>query len=265
MTHESSRDEVRDAGTLPILTRYGDWAELRLNRPSVHNRLEPSDIVALRSAIDALNADTAIRVVMLTGTGHRTFCSGFHLGAFEAMNSNPNEAFEELVDAVETMRPLTIARVNGSMYGGAADLVLACDFRIGVAGSTMTVPAARIGLHFYGHGLRRWVSRVGVNVAKQAFLAARTFASDELLACEFYSCCLKPEQLDTACTELIDQLRAMAPSAVQGMKQIINAAAVSEYDHVRASSQHLASLGTEDFAEGRAALAEKRVPVFKGK
>ncbi|CAM2156447.1 putative carnitinyl-CoA dehydratase [Paraburkholderia tropica] len=256
---------AREPGTLPVLAHHGDWAELRLNRPDVHNRLELADIEVLSKDIEKLNADTEVRVVVLTGAGSRTFCSGFHLGSFQPTASNADHAFEALVDAVESMRALTIARVNGSMYGGAADLALACDFRVGVTASTMTVPAARLGLHFYGHGLRRWVTRVGPGVAMRAFLAAQTFEADELLACGFYTCCVVPEQLDTACMDLVDQLRGMAPLAVQGMKQIINDASIGAYDHEKATRQQLTSLGSEDFAEGRAALAAKRPPVFKGK
>ena len=80
---------AREPGTLPVLAHYGDWAELRLNRPDVHNRLELADIEVLSKDIEKLNADTEVRVVVLTGAGSRTFCSGFHSAHFSQRLRTP--------------------------------------------------------------------------------------------------------------------------------------------------------------------------------
>nr|WP_175799167.1 enoyl-CoA hydratase/isomerase family protein [Burkholderia anthina] len=262
-THDSER--IHHAGTTPILSYHGkDRAELTLNRPAFHNRLEPGDLATLREHIAMLNDDRAVRVVMLTGAGTRTFSSGYHLGAFDAARTDDDTAFEQVANAIEGMRAVTIARVNGAVYGGASDLALACDFRVGTHDTRMSVPAARLGLHFYGSGIRRWVSRVGVNATKRAFLAAQTFSSQELVACGFLTQAVEATELDAECTALIDRLCALAPLAVQGMKRIINAAAHAEYDERAAREQCLDSMRSKDFAEGLAALAAKRPPVFTG-
>lgn len=265
MNDTTHTPRIHDAGTIPILTRHDDWAELRLNRPDVHNRLEPIDLETLRAHIATLNDDRSVRVVVLTGTGSRTFSSGYHLGALGKSGPGTDSVFDDVVQAIETLRAVTIARLNGSVYGGATDLALACDFRIGAHGAQMSMPAARLGLHFYGRGLRRWVSRIGVNAAKQAFLTAHTFSSDELAACGFFTHTVDPSQLDTTCRALVDQLRILAPLALQGMKRIINDTAVGEYDDQVARRQYLDCLRSEDFAEGVAATAVKRTPVFKGR
>jgi enoyl-CoA hydratase/carnithine racemase len=57
--------------------------------------------------------------------------------------------FEAVVDALEEARPVTVAVLHGSVYGGGTDLALACDFRLGAQGIDMFMPAARLGLHFY--------------------------------------------------------------------------------------------------------------------
>ncbi len=87
---------------------------------------------------------------------------------------DPLVDFQALADEVETARPVTIARLNGPVYGGATDLALACDFRLGVDTARMFMPAAKFGLQYYPHGLRRWVTRLGLAASKSLFLTGRT-------------------------------------------------------------------------------------------
>ena len=78
--------------------------------------------------------------------------------------------FEALADAVEQARPITIAVLHGGVYGGATDLALACDFRLGAPATEMFVPAARLGLLFYRSGLERYgdAARTGHRQAADA-------------------------------------------------------------------------------------------------
>ena len=127
---------------------------------------------------DRIEADPAIRVLVLTGTG-RAFSAGYDLGSIaERAASAPEEqtagsAFEVVVNRLEDLAVPTICRLNGGVYGGSTDLALACDFRIGVDTGEMFMPAARLGLHYYTSGIKRYVSRLGVDNAKKLFLTAR--------------------------------------------------------------------------------------------
>jgi hypothetical protein len=99
-------------------------------------------------------------VVVLAAQG-RSFCAGFNLDELEAPGAagQDPQLFEHTVDALEALPVPTIVRLHGSVYGGATDLALACDFRVGVQGMELRMPAARLGLHYYPSGLRRYVSR----------------------------------------------------------------------------------------------------------
>lgn len=255
---------VADVGTTPTFRRTGYRVDLTLNRPAFHNRIEPEDIRALHAYIRQLDEDTTVRVVVITGAGERTFCSGYHIGAFDTEPGPHADEFESLVDAIESMRAITVVKLNGAIFGGAADLALACDFRIGVTHARMQVPAARLGLHFYGHGVRRWVGTLGAQVARRALVAAEAFTAEEMLACGYLTHLATPSSLEATCGGVVEHLATLAPMAVQGMKRVINAAARGEYDNTLAMSQHLACLRSRDFAEGRNAFAEKRTPIFKG-
>jgi enoyl-CoA hydratase/carnithine racemase len=200
--------------------------------------------------------------VVFTGSG-ASFSSGFHLGALQHSSEGP-VAFEKLTDAIENLQAVTIARINGPVYGGATDIAVACDFRIGVKTTEMFMPASRLGLHFYPNGLRRWVTRLGPNSAKKLFLTSATLTDQQMLAVGFLDELVESADLDRTVDALVERILRQAPLPVRGMKQIINQITRGQFDETRARAQFEASLSSQDIVEGVSAWAEKRPPVFVG-
>ena len=85
------------------------------------------------------------------------------------------------MDRLEAMHMPTLCALNGGVYGGATDMALACDFRLGVRGMRFFMPAARFGLHYYPSGLRRYTQKVSPSFAKRAFLLSEDFTDEDLL------------------------------------------------------------------------------------
>jgi enoyl-CoA hydratase/carnithine racemase len=250
------------SGLPPLLGIDGSVARITLRRPRLANRLAADDLDALRRFLDEVDANADVRVLVLAGEG-RHFCSGFDLGALGAIDAGAR--FGELADALEAVRPITIARLHGGVDGGAADLALACDFRLGTPAVEMFVPAARVGLHFYAGGLRRFVNRLGLATAKQVLLAGRTLDAPALLDCDFLDQLLPgADALDAALDALTAQLLAMAPLALLPMKQHLNAIAAGRLDGERLAADILKARDSADLVEGQAAWAGKRPAKFKG-
>lgn len=252
--------------TPPRLDVHGAWATITLNRPAHRNRLERDDLTVLMQHFRAIEADPALRVVVLAATvlpDKPVFCAGYHIGQHgdEAEGAH----FEQVADALAGLRPVTVCALNGSVYGGATDLVLACDFAIGVAGVQMRMPAAQLGLHYYPGGLQRFVSRLGVAATKRAFLGADTFGDQELLAMGYIGQLVAADAFDAAVQARVRGLLALAPMAQQLLKRSIDELARGEFDAARLRQRQHHSQATQDFAEGCRAFAERRAPVFQGR
>jgi enoyl-CoA hydratase len=251
-----------DDASAPSLEINAGHALIRFNRPSVSNRIQPEDIPVIYQHFETVQRRPDIRVLILTGSG-RTFSSGFHLGALQDSSDGPI-AFEKLTDAIENLSAVTIAKINGPVYGGATDIAVACDFRIGVKGTEMFMPAARLGLHFYPNGLRRWVTRLGPNAAKKLFLTSATLSDQQMLNIGFLDELVEKTELDGTVDALAARILRQAPLPVQGMKQIINQITRGEFDDAQARAQFEASLCSSDIVEGVCAWAEKRPANFVG-
>ncbi len=251
----------------PLLAWDGaGGATLTLNRPRKLNRLHREDLQTLQAQLSQLATDPTLRVLVLTATG-RAFCAGFNLQELQQAEAAANDPqlFEATVDALEALPVPTVARLNGSVYGGATDLALACDFRIGVAGMELRMPAARIGLHYYPAGLQRFVSRLGLQAAKRLFLLAEAVGSDELQRLGYLDQCVEAGELDRATEALAGALRAGAPLALQGMKQSLNDIARGDADPKRLRLREARCAVSEDLREGLDALAAGREPRFSGR
>ena len=246
----------------PLLKIDGPLARITLRRPQVANRLELIDLQTLREQLRQINADPAIRVLLLDAQG-RHFCSGFNIAAVPGVDAGA--LFEALSNDWEAARPITIAAIQGGVYGGATDLALACDFRLGVRASEMFVPAARLGLHFYRGGLQRYVSRLGLQVAKRVLLAGQTLDAQAMHDCGFLDELLDDgAALSAASTALCERLLGMAPLALLGMKQHLNAIAEGRLDANALRADIERANASADLAEGVAAWQAKRAPRFSG-
>ena len=250
------------AGQPPLLSVAGPVARITLRRPRQANRLAVDDLDTLQAQLAEVDANPAVRVLLLTGEG-RHFCAGFDLGALGRVDAGAR--FGALADALEAVRPITIARLHGGAYGGAADLALACDFRLGGPAVEMFVPAARIGLHFYAGGLQRFVQRLGLATAKQVLLAGRSLDAPALLSCGYLDQLLPDvDALDAAVQALTDELIGMAPLALLPMKQHLNAIAAGRLDAARLAEDIRRARDSADLIEGQAAWAGQRPARFKG-
>ena len=259
---------MHDDASSPLYAAHDGVATITLNRPRHRNRLHDEDLRALVRHVESANRDASVRVLVLRARvlpDAPVFSAGFHLGGFGADAGAAVDAFAHAADALARARPVTVAALAGSVYGGATDLALACDFRMGVQGMELRMPAAALGLHYYPSGMRRCVATLGLSAARRLFLTAQPLSAAELLALGYLDELVQPADLEAAVQRRCAQVRALAPLAVQGMKQTLQEMALGEHRphdwRARESTTH----GSRDFAEGRAAFAKRRCARFEGR
>ena len=231
------------AGSAPALRFEQDVATITLRRPREHNRIDPDDPAVLLRHFEEIRGKPSVRMLVLAGEGEKTFCSGYTLGQIGA---RLDRSFEDMLDALESLAIPTLCALNGSAYGGGTDLALACDFRIGVHGCKLFMPAARFGLHYYPGGLRRFVKRLGASTAKKIFLTGMTMESEELLRTGFLTDLVEREELASCIALYRERIASCDAQAVRSMKLHIDAICAGEWDEASGRAAYEASMRAEE-------------------
>lgn len=246
-----------------LYERSGHIGQLTLNNPDKHNSLGQEELEAIQVYLRDVEADGEVRVLVVTGAGDKTFCAGASLQQLGAGQIS-GDCFQATTDMLAALPIPTIASLNGNVFGGGVELALSCDFRVGIEGSRMRVPAAAIGLCYPLSGINRFVERMGVNLAKRILVASEEFDADAMLEIGFLDHLVMPAQRVEATRDLAQHIADLAPLAVKSMKEILQQAAAGGIDMPRARELSDQCLDSGDLQEGFAAKKEKRKPRFKG-
>ena len=205
---------------------------VEFNRPASANRIQPEDLDELARLLDRCEADGEIHALVLTGNGPY-FSAGFDLRALAAdltaSDGRPrgDSAFEVVANRLEHTRLVVVAAINGPVLGGATDLALACDLRIGSGTAQMQMPAAQFGLPLYAGALQRYVSRLGLSHAKRLIFMAEKIDAVEMLSIGFLNELVEERAVRSRALEIASAIAAMPPGPLAAMKHVLNAAALS--------------------------------------
>ena len=262
MKARSEGDPSRSTGIR--LAHAAGIATITLSRPERHNALGAEDVTALLQHLDAVEQDESIRVVVLTGAGDRTFCAGASLDEMES-GAMDEHRFETATDRLASLDRPTICALNGNAYGGGAELALCCDFRVGMSGMKVAVPAARLGVCYPPGGLTRYAHRLGYGAAARLFLAAEEMDAEELYRLGFLTHLVATEELQATVDGLSERIAALAPLAVRGMKEILRGALDGAIPREAANALVERAAQSNDLREGLAARREGREPDFRGR
>lgn len=241
----------------------GSVGTLRIAQESRHNALGAAELDGIEKVLDVIQQDREVAVLVVTGSGQKTFCAG---AALDDLNNGliTPESFQATIQRLGDLPIPTLARVNGNVFGGGTELALSCDFRVGIEGTRLRVPAAALGLCYPPAGIKRFVETLGANTARRMLMAAETLGADELYRIGFYDHLVPAESLDERTEELAQHLAGLAPLAVRAMKELIKQAAGDGIDPARAAELSRMCDESDDLQEGLAAQREKRGARFVG-
>jgi len=242
----------------------GPIARLTLDYPERHNALTRNGLEQMHAHLGHIENNSAVRVLIISGAGDRTFCSGAALDQVQA-GVIDGEVFQQMADRLVALRLPKIAAMNGSAYGGGVELGLCCDFRYGVEGMKVRVPAASFGLCYPPNGIHRFVSRLGVDAAKRILVATETLDATDLQRIGYLHRVCTVGELPVVVHERAQSLAGLAPLAVRAMLTLIADVAEGNADEALARQWVKRCNESEDLREGLRAALEKRTPQFSGK
>lgn len=228
---------------------------------------------ALPEIMARLDAESAARVVVLTGAPGLPFCSGADISEFSTVRATAEggRAYEqanvEAFDALSRLSKPTIAAISGFCMGGGVGLACACDLRIAAEGALFAVPAGRLGVGYPPAAMKYVAAAVGSQTAMEMFFTARRFDASEAAAKGFVARLLPREGFDDAVGGIARGIAANAPLTLAAAKAAIRAAAGLPGAPTPDECEALAArcFDSADYAEGRAAFLEKREPKFLGR
>jgi len=243
-----------------------------LNRPQALNALNTQmglDLCDVWSRLERGKDD--VRVVILTGSGERAFCTG---GDFKERNGlsdkqwqHQHEIFERAFLAIIDSTLPVIAAANGHAYGGGLEMVLAADFAYGVPAAKFAQTEVTIGIMPGGGGTQTLPRAVGGRRAKELILTGRPFSAAEALEWGVLNQVCEPGELLPAARETALRIAGNAPLSVRQAKSSIqNGLQMDLHTGLRFEIEAYNRLvPTEDRREGIRAFIEKRKPIFHGR
>ncbi|WP_293780363.1 enoyl-CoA hydratase/isomerase family protein [uncultured Aeromicrobium sp.] len=248
-------------------------ATITLNRPEKLNAMSVAMDRRLNELVYTINNDDDVRVVILTGAGDRAFCVGSDIGDLEGYGTSwqYRNRFDRNLDyaiGIWKIRKPVITVAHGYCIGGGLEMFCASDIRYATRDSSFAAGEIRWGWHG-GSGATQFLTRlVGPGYASEVLMTGRRFGAEDAermgLANALFA--TKEEAL-AAAAQTAAEIAAKSPIPIEAIKKLVRVAQSASIEVGLAYENDLFTyeMRTEDAAEGRAAFAEKRDPVFRGR
>jgi len=258
------------AESLVQVEREGTVATVTLNRPSKLNSLTPQMLDQLELAARELEAQSDLRVVILTGGGEKAFCVGADINEWAALR--PLDMWRRWVrrghqvfDQWARLRQPVITAINGHAFGGGLELAIVGDIRIAADHAQFALPEASIATCPGWSGTQRLVKLVGASRAKYLALSGVRLSTADALTGGLVHEVVNAAQLRDRAMALARDMSLKAPISLQLTKQLVNAAVDEDSGAILEAMAGALAATTQDAAEGIQSFRAKRTPNYLGR
>jgi enoyl-CoA hydratase/carnithine racemase len=252
--------------------RDGAIGHMIFNQPEKHNAVSLEMWEAAERIMHDFEADPAIRVLVLSGAGGKSFVAGADISEFEKSRGTTdaqthyNARTRAVYRLVENFPKPTIAMIHGYCIGGGLNLACACDLRVCSDKGSFGMPAAKLALGYPFEAIQRLANIVGIANARHLMFTAQRIDADHALRIGLAQQVVPLAELEAAVDAYAGVIAGNAPLTVQAMKYISTQVLTDpdDRDLTKCDAMVATCFASQDFNEGRRAFMEKRKPEFQG-
>jgi len=263
--------EVRDSDPGVASAQPGGVAWISLCGPH-RNALSAALIDELEAALAAA-VPPAVRVVVIRAqAGAQVFSSGHEVAELPTNGRDPltyNDPLRKVVRAIETHHAPVIAMVEGSVWGGACELVLSCDLVVASAQTSFALTPARLGVPYNLSGILNFMKVADMHFLKEMLFSARPISATRMASYGVVNAVVPADELEATTAALAADIAALSPLVHHSMKEQLRVLANAQpltpeaYERIQALRREV--YDSQDYQEGIRAFFEHRPPHFEGK
>ncbi len=245
---------------------------ITLSNPRKRNCLSSALIEGICSALAAMRKDEIRVVILRAPAGSQVFSAGHDISELPTNGRDPltyTDPLRHLVRTIEHFRAPVIAMVEGTVWGGACELVMSCDMIIAAEDSTFAITTTKLGVPYNMSGIQNFMNSGGMLLCKEMLFTSQPLEARRLVDRGIVNHAVPREQLETTTLTIAKQIADNSPLAISLLKEELRLLSASHnlspetYERVQAMRREV--YDSEDYQEGIRSFCEKRAPQFHGR